>query len=118
MDYGSTQQEGAKPPLKFYPSLTYPGAPKGAQSLLNFVHLSKALSQQQAFKRGAAPLLSPPPLRQRSLVLKVVIPVKTGIYKCIARHDFWIPTYVGMIKRLKNGTYDTKPRQRRGGHRG
>jgi hypothetical protein len=44
-----------------------------------------------------------------SLVLKVVIPVKTGIQKSMARHDFWIPTYVGMTKRRKNGTYDTKP---------
>jgi hypothetical protein len=44
-----------------------------------------------------------------SLVLKVVIPVKTGIHRGMARHDFWIPTYVGMTKRLKNGTYDTKP---------
>jgi hypothetical protein len=35
--------------------------------------------------------------------------VKTGIQKDIARHDFWIPTYVGMTKRLKNNTYDTNP---------
>jgi hypothetical protein len=38
----------------------------------------------------------------------------------MARHDFWIPTYVGMgiyagnDKKLKNGTYDTKPLSRRG----
>jgi hypothetical protein len=41
-----------------------------------------------------------------------------GIYKSIAMHDFWIPTYVGMTKRLKNGTYDTKPLSRRGGLKG
>jgi hypothetical protein len=44
-----------------------------------------------------------------SLVSKVVIPVKTGIQKDIARHDFWIPTCVGMTKRFENNTYDTKP---------
>jgi hypothetical protein len=42
-----------------------------------------------------------------SFVSKVVIPVKTGIQFYINRHDFWIPTYVGMTKSLKNGTYDT-----------
>jgi hypothetical protein len=31
--------------------------------------------------------------------------VKTGIQFYINRHDFWIPTYVGMTKNLKNGTY-------------
>jgi len=44
----------------------------------------------------------------KGLVSKVVIPVKTGIQIDIIRHDFWIPTYVGMTKRLKNSTYDTK----------
>jgi hypothetical protein len=34
--------------------------------------------------------------------------VKTGIQKDIARHDLWIPTYVGMTKRLKNNTFDTR----------
>ena len=43
------------------------------------------------------------------LVSKVVIPVKTGIQFGIIRHDFWIPTCVGMTKRLKNGPYDTRP---------
>ena len=33
----------------------------------------------------------------------------TGIQEDIVRHDFWIPTYVGMTKRLENSTYDTKP---------
>jgi hypothetical protein len=66
------------------------------------------------YKRVAAPLLNSPPSLSRSLVLKVVIPVKTGIQKSMARHDFWIPTYVGMTKRLKNGTYDTKPFQGKG----
>jgi len=42
------------------------------------------------------------------LVSKVVIPVKTGIQIDIIRYDFWIPTCVGMTKRLKNSTYDTK----------
>ena len=38
--------------------------------------------------------------------------MKTGIQIYIVRHDFWIPTYVGMTKRLKNSTYDTKPLRR------
>jgi hypothetical protein len=50
-----------------------------------------------------------------SLLSKVVIPVKTGIQKDIARHNFWIPTYVGMTKRLKNNTFNTKPRKKTGG---
>jgi len=50
----------------------------------------------------------PSPLT-KGLVLKVVIPVKTGIQVGIIWHDFWIPTCVGMTKRLKNSTYDTKP---------
>jgi hypothetical protein len=33
----------------------------------------------------------------------------------MARHDFWIPTYVRMTKRLKNNTYDTKPPSAEGG---
>jgi hypothetical protein len=41
--------------------------------------------------------------------------VKTGIQRDIVRHDFWIPTYVGMTKRLKISTYDTKPLPREGG---
>jgi hypothetical protein len=40
-------------------------------------------------------------------VSKVVIPVKTGIQIDIIRHEFWIPTCVGMTKKLKNGTYNT-----------
>jgi hypothetical protein len=47
------------------------------------------------------------PFPSRGYVLKVVIPVKTGIQFYIIRHDSWIPTYVGMTKRLKKGTYDT-----------
>jgi hypothetical protein len=38
-----------------------------------------------------------------------VLDTGTGIQKDIARHDFWIPTYVGMTIRLKNDTYDTNP---------
>jgi hypothetical protein len=38
-----------------------------------------------------------------------ILDTVTGIQKDIARHNFWIPTYVGMTKRLKNNTYDTKP---------
>jgi hypothetical protein len=41
--------------------------------------------------------------------------VKTGIQVDIIRHDFWIPTCVGMTKRLKNSTYDTSPLKREGG---
>ena len=41
--------------------------------------------------------------------------MKTGIRIDIIRHDFWIPTYVGMTKKLKNDTYDTKPFIREGG---
>jgi len=48
------------------------------------------------------------PFGKGGLVSKVVIPVKTGIQIDIIRHDFWIPTCVGMTKRLKNSTYDTK----------
>ena len=62
------------------------------------------------------PLPLYPPLLSRSLVLKVVIPVKTGIQESMARHDYWIPTYVGMTKRLKNSTYDTKPNLREARH--
>jgi hypothetical protein len=36
----------------------------------------------------------------------------------MTRHDFWIPTYVGMTKRRKNGTYDTKPRKLERGTQG
>jgi hypothetical protein len=43
--------------------------------------------------------------------------VKTGIQIDIIRHDFWIPTCVGMTKRLKNGTYNTKPLEREGGEK-
>jgi hypothetical protein len=52
--------------------------------------------------REAKPLskkLIPLPLI-KSFVSKVVIPVKTGIQVDIIRHDFWIPTCVGMTKRL------------------
>jgi len=35
--------------------------------------------------------------------------VKTGIWVGVVRHDFQIPTCVGMTKRLRNSTYDTKP---------
>jgi hypothetical protein len=38
-----------------------------------------------------------------------VLDTGKGIQKDIAGHDFWIPTYVGMTKILKNNTYDTKP---------
>ena len=51
----------------------------------------------------------------KGLVLKVVIPVKTGIQTDMNMHDFWIPTCVGMTKKLKSGTYDTKPLIREGG---
>jgi hypothetical protein len=44
--------------------------------------------------------------------------VKTGIQIDIIRHDFWIPTCVGMTKRLKNGTYNTKPFEEGRGQRG
>jgi hypothetical protein len=43
-----------------------------------------------------------------------VLDTGTGIQKDIAKHGFWIPTYVGMTKRLKNNTYDTKPIQAEG----
>jgi hypothetical protein len=35
-----------------------------------------------------------------------VLDTGTGIQKDMARHDFWIPTYVGITKRCKNNTYD------------
>jgi len=49
---------------------------------------------------GGEQAFIPLPLR-KGLVLKVVIPVKTGIQIGTIRHDFWIPAYAGMTKRLK-----------------
>jgi hypothetical protein len=47
------------------------------------------------------------PSLSKGFVSKVVIPVKTGIQIDIIRHEFWIPTCVGMTEKLKNGTYNT-----------
>jgi hypothetical protein len=62
-----------------------------------------------ASKRDEAPLLKLFPFPSRGFVSKVVIPVKTGIQIDIIRHEFWIPTCVGMTEKLKNGTYNTSP---------
>ncbi len=45
--------------------------------------------------------ISSPSLPARSLVLKVVIPVKTGIQTNSVRHVFWIPNRVGKDAKIK-----------------
>jgi fumarate hydratase subunit beta len=60
------------------------------------------------------PLLKPSPSPAKGFVSKVVIPVNTGIQIDIIRHEFWIPTCVGMTEKLKNGTYNTSPLPREG----
>ena len=50
----------------------------------------------------------------KDFVSKVVIPVKTGIQINIVRHDFWIPTCVGMTKRPKTALMIQAPCQGKG----
>ena len=68
-----------------------------------------SLARNEGSLRGASPSLFISPSFPKGFVSKVVIPVKTGIQIDIIRHEFWIPTCVGMTKKLKNGTYNTSP---------
>jgi hypothetical protein len=59
------------------------------------------------WKEGLRPFFIP--ICRHSREACPVLNTGTGIQKDIARHYFWIPTYVGMTKRLKNNTYDKTP---------
>jgi hypothetical protein len=62
---------------------------------------------QEGVIEGRSPSYYFFPFPSGGFVSKVVIPVKTGIQFYMIRHDFWIPTCVGMTKRLEKGTYNT-----------